>query len=289
MSETELKTDEPLAEETSLAPEALAHAEPQREESQYAEPQREEPQHAEPQREESQYAEPQREEPQYAEPQREEPQYEMSSEPVDAIWEDDDADFSAPPPKLHFDDKEERIPGKKDWYILKVQVNREDTIKRDLERRIAVSGLQDFFGEILVPTEKITEIRGEKKKIVKKKLYPGYIMIYMEVFDDTWFLVRETAGVGDFTGAQGKPTPMLPHEVERILKLAEEGPAKEPTLKVGYQVGQEVKVKEGPFETLEGVVDSIDLASGRVTVIINIFGRSTPVELEYWQIESASK
>jgi len=152
-----------------------------------------------------------------------------------------------------------------------------------------VSGLKEFFGEILVPSEKVTEIRGDKKKIVKKKLYPGYIMIFMEVYDDTWFLVRETSGVGDFTGAQGKPTPMLPHEVERILKLEQEGPEKAPELKLGYKVGQEVKVKEGPFETLEGVVDSIDYTSGRVTVIISIFGRSTPVELEYWQIEIASK
>ena len=222
-----------------------------------------------------------------------EPQYEMSSEPAEKIWEDDDDDFDAPPPnpkdRPFAEEKPERSPGKMDWYILKVQVNREDTIKQDLERRIAVSGLQEFFGEILVPTETITEIRGDKKKIVKRKLYPGYIMIFMEVFDDTWFLVRETGGVGDFTGAQGKPTPMLAHEVERILKLAKEGPAKAPELKVGYQAGQEVKVKDGPFETLEGVVDNIDFVNGRVTVIISIFGRSTPVELEYWQIESVNK
>jgi len=223
------------------------------------------------------------------EPPREEQEYEMSSDPVDEIWEDDGEDFDVPPPKPFFEEKPERIPSTKNWYILKVQVNREDTIKKDLERRIAVSGLKEYFGEILVPTEKITEIRGEKKKIVKKKLYPGYIMIFMEVYDDTWFLVRETAGVGDFTGAQGKPTPMLPHEVERILKSEQEGPQKMPELKVGYQVGHEVKVKEGPFETLEGVVDNIDHASGRVTVIISIFGRSTPVELEYWQIEPANK
>jgi len=228
-------------------------------------------------------------EPQIDAQQVEEQQYEMSSDPVDSVWEDDDEGFDTPPPKPYFEEKPERAPGKKDWYILKVQVNREDTIKKDLERRIAVSGLSEFFGEILVPSEKVTEIRGDKKKIVKKKLYPGYIMIFMEVYDDTWFLVRETAGVGDFTGAMGKPTPMLSHEVERILKLEQEGPAKTPELKVGYRVGQEVKVKEGPFETLEGVVDNIDYTSGRVTVIISIFGRSTPVELEYWQIESANK
>jgi transcriptional antiterminator NusG len=173
----------------------------------------------------------------------------------------------------------------KNWYILKVQVNREEPIKRTLERRIAVAGLQDSFGEILVPTEKVTEIRGDKKRIVKRKLYPGYIMIYMEINDATWFLVRETPGVGDFTGAAGKPTPMQEHEVRRMLALEDEDPKMSPQLKVGYQVGEKIKVKEGTFESYEGVVDVIDLTSGRVTVILNLFGRSTPVELEYWQIE----
>jgi transcriptional antiterminator NusG len=174
---------------------------------------------------------------------------------------------------------------KKNWYILKVQVNREEPIKRSLERRIAVAGLKDYFGDILVPTEKVTEIRGEKKRIVKRKLYPGYMMIYMEINDETWFLVRETSGVGDFTGAAGKPTPMQPHEVHRMLASEVEDPKTTPELKVGYQVGEKIKVKEGTFESYEGVVDVIDLTSGRVTVILNLFGRSTPVELEYWQLE----
>lgn len=174
---------------------------------------------------------------------------------------------------------------KKNWYILKVQVNRESPIKANLEQRIAIAGLGRYFGEILVPTEKVTEIRGDKKRIVKKKLYPGYIMVYMEINDDTWYLVRETSGIGDFTGASGKPTPMLPHEVQRMLAVEKEDPAESPKLKVGYQVGTQIKVKDGTFENFEGVVDAIDFTSGRVTVIINLFGRSTPVELEYWQIE----
>jgi transcriptional antiterminator NusG len=173
----------------------------------------------------------------------------------------------------------------KNWYILKVQVNREEPIKKNLERRIAVAGLGDYFGEILVPTEKVTEIRGDKKRIVKRKLYPGYIMIYMEINDDTWFLVRETSGIGDFTGAVGKPTPMQEHEVRRMLAQEVEDPKTTPQVKVGYEVGGKIKVKEGTFENYEGIVDAIDLTSGRVTVVLNLFGRSTPVELEYWQIE----
>ncbi len=174
---------------------------------------------------------------------------------------------------------------KKKWYILKVQVNREDPIKENLKRRIKIAGLDDYFGEILVPTEKETKIRGDKKKIVKRKLYPGYIMIFMEINDTTWYLVRETPGIGDFTGAAGKPSPMLAHEVQRILASEKEDPAEAPKLRVAYQVGDNIKVKDGTFENFEGVVDAIDYTSGRVTVIINLFGRSTPVELEYWQIE----
>ena len=189
-------------------------------------------------------------------------------------------------PKVEIEEnKKLKFPKGRAWYILKVQVNREDSIKENLKRRIQVAGLDSFFGEILVPTEKVVEIHKNKKKITKKKLYPGYIMLDMEINDETWFLVRETSGIGDFTGATGMPTPMLPHEVQRILSSEKQDAADSPKLKVGYEVGQQIKVKEGNFETYEGTVDAIDYSSGRVTVILNLFGRSTPVELEYWQIE----
>ncbi|MDR1479673.1 MAG: transcription termination/antitermination protein NusG [Planctomycetaceae bacterium] len=184
--------------------------------------------------------------------------------------------------------KEREFPKGRNWYILKVQVNREDAIRKYLETRIKVTGLDEFFGDILVPTEKVTEIRNEKKRVVKRKLYPGYLMICMEINDDTWFLVRGIPGVGDFTGAVGKPTPMLPHEVQRMLAAEKEDPAESPKLKVGYSIGDQIKIKEGSFESLNGVVDAIDYTSGRVTVIVNLFGRSTPIELEYWQIEQSS-
>lgn len=181
-----------------------------------------------------------------------------------------------------------RVPGGKHWYILKVQVNREDNIKRNLERRIQIAGLGSFFNDIIVPTEKVTEIRGNKKKIIKKKLYPGYIMINMELNDDTWYLVRETTGVGDFTGSIGKPTPMSDIEVKTMLKQEQESPTESPKLKVGYEVGANIKIKDGTFVNFDGTVESIDLTSGKVVVVINLFGRSTPVELEYWQIEESA-
>ena len=124
------------------------------------------------------------------------------------------------------------LDGKMDWYILKVQVNREDMIRESLIRKVRVAGMEPYFDQILVPSEKVTEVRNGKKKVVRKKLYPGYIMIRMVVNDDTWFLVRETAGIGDFTGASGRPTPMLAHEVERILASEMEDKADSPKLKI---------------------------------------------------------
>ena len=177
-------------------------------------------------------------------------------------------------------------PPKMNWYILKVQSNREESIREGLQRRVAVAGLERYFGEIIVPTEMVTEFKGGKKRVVKRKLYPGYLVVHMEINEDTWFLVRETPGIGDFTGSAGKPTPMLPHEVAKIVAKQEEKTDEAPKLKINFNDGDRVKINEGTFENFEGEVDSIDEANGRVTVMINIFGRSTPVELEYWQIET---
>ena len=173
---------------------------------------------------------------------------------------------------------------KLDWYILKVQSNREDSIRDGLLRRVAIAGLDFFFGDVIVPTEKVTEVKGGKKRVTKRKLYPGYLVVNMEINDDTWFLVRETPGIGDFTGAAGRPAPMLAHEVARILSKQEEKSEKAPKLNIGFRPGDPVKINEGTFENFEGNVEAIDEQNGRVTVMINIFGRSTPVELEYWQI-----
>ncbi len=178
-----------------------------------------------------------------------------------------------------------------EWYILKVQVNRETSIRDGLLRRIKMEGLEEYFEEVIVPTEDIVEFtRSGKRKVVKRKLYPGYIMVKMMLQDDSWFLVRETPGIGDFTGTFGKPTPMPAHEVERILSVAqpeEDSKGEEPQLKtaIPFKAGDRVRVKDGNFQNFEGEVDGIDEANGRVTLIINIFGRSTPVELEHWQIE----
>lgn len=193
---------------------------------------------------------------------------------------------AAKPAPLPEPDEPEGDPNNKDWYILKVQSNREDTIADGLQRRVAIAGLQDYFGEIIVPTEMVTEFKNGKKKVVKRKLYPGYIVIHMSITEETWFLVRDTPGIGDFTGSGGKPIPMLPHEVSKLIAKEEEKTEEQPRLKISFKSGDRVKINEGTFENFEGEVDNIDQTNGRVTVMINIFGRSTPVELEYWQIES---
>jgi transcriptional antiterminator NusG len=172
-----------------------------------------------------------------------------------------------------------------EWYILKIQSNREDSIREALDRRVKIAGLDKYFGEIIVPIEMVTEFKAGKKKIVKRKLYPGYLVVQMEINEETWFLVRETPGIGDFTGTSGKPAPMREEDIAKIVQKHEEKEDEQPKLKINFQPGDRVKISEGTFENFEGDVDGIDEANGRVTVSINIFGRSTPVELEYWQVE----
>ena len=174
-------------------------------------------------------------------------------------------------------------PGFK-WYVLKVQTNREKSIKENLERRIKRDEMEGSFGRIVIPTEKIVETKSGKRRVVERKMYPGYLFIQLLLNDETWYLVRDTSGVGDFTGAGGLPTPMEDSEIDRMLKVEEahDEPAK---IKIQLSRGDVVKIKEGTFDSFEGTVESIDDTSGKISVLIEIFGRSTPVELEYWQVE----
>ena len=208
---------------------------------------------------------------------------------VDAVDDDDeeeDVDMDVEP--LEQVDELSGADLEKDWYILKVQSNREETIRDALQRRVAVAGFDDFFGDIIVPTEDVAEFKNGKKRITKRKLYPGYIVVHMAINDDTWFLVRETPGIGDFTGSAGRPSPMLSHEVERIVQasMPEEDGGEPVKTAIPFEIDDRVRIKEGTFENFEGEVNRIDEANGQVTVMINIFGRSTPVELEHWQLEA---
>jgi transcription termination/antitermination protein NusG len=179
------------------------------------------------------------------------------------------------------------------WYVLKVQSSREDTIRDALQRRVKIQGLEKYFGKnsdgrprIVVPTEKITEIRNNKKRIVERKTYPCYIMVQMELNEKTWFLVRETPGVGDFVGAHGTPTKMTEVEVNQMLHQEEEKTTAEtPKVRIDVERGDRVKIKDGPFENFEGTVEEVIEGRGLVKVMLIIFNRPTPVDLEYWQLE----
>jgi transcriptional antiterminator NusG len=175
-----------------------------------------------------------------------------------------------------------------DWYILKVAFNREDSIAEALRKKVRMEGMGEYFGDIVVPSEDVaTFTRDGKRRVSKRKLLPGYIMVYMSINDDTWFLVREVGGISDFTGSAGKPMPMEPEDVERFVNRPEVSDEDETPIKtaIPFKVGDRVRVKEGNFENQEGEVDVVDEANGRVTVIINIFGRSVPMELDHWQVE----
>jgi transcriptional antiterminator NusG len=187
-----------------------------------------------------------------------------------------------PAPPIHDDDEP---PPQLVWYVLKVQSGREDTIRDALERRVKIQGLQRFFNRIVVPTEKITEIRNNKKRIVERKSYPGYIMVEMELNEKTWFTVRETPGVGDFVGAHGTPTKMSEEEVNQMLGHETAKAEEQPRIRIDVERGDRVKIKDGPFENFEGTVEEVIEARGTVKVMLTIFNRPTPVDLEYWQVE----
>lgn len=171
------------------------------------------------------------------------------------------------------------------WYVLRVQSNREKQVRESLQKRVKMAGLEDRIAQIIVPSEHVTEIRSGKKRVTERKIYPGYIMVEMDMDDDTWFLVRETPGIGDFVGAHLKPVPMTQREVEKLLgQLARQD--EEPKLKIDFKVGDTVKIKEGPFENFDGVVEEVIPTKGLVRTVVTIFGRATRVELEYWKLEA---
>lgn len=181
-------------------------------------------------------------------------------------------------------------PGMK-WYVLRVASNKEDQVREALERKVRIEQIDDRIGRILVPTAKEKRMKAGQVKILEKKLYPGYVFVEMatdpdgSIPENIWFLVKETMGVGDFIGSDGKPTSMQDHDVDMML-LAAAKPDEEATLQgLEFAKGDRVKIKEGSFQNFEGNVETIDEQKGIVTVLLTIFGRSTPVDVEYWQLE----
>jgi transcriptional antiterminator NusG len=172
----------------------------------------------------------------------------------------------------------------KNWYVIHTQTGFEDKVKTILEHRIASEGLQDLINKVIIPTEQISEVRGGKKRVTERRFFPGYILVEMELVDRTYAVIRSLPGVSGFIGSGKKPTPLPKHEVDSILKRTEETLTK-PSPKIIFGKGESVRVKEGPFLNFSGIIEDVYPEKGKLKVSISIFGRSTPVELEYWQVE----
>lgn len=175
----------------------------------------------------------------------------------------------------------------KRWYVVQAFSGFETSVKRALQEHIARSGLEDYFGEVLVPTEEVVEIRGGQKRKSERKFFPGYVLLQMELTDETWHLVKNTPRVLGFIGGTAdKPAPISDEEAESILQRVQEGVEK-PRPKVLFEPGEVVRVTDGPFNDFSGVVEEVNFEKSRLLVAVQIFGRSTPVELEFSQVEKA--
>jgi len=175
------------------------------------------------------------------------------------------------------------------WYVIQAYSGYEKRVKTQIEERIALAGLQDSFGDILVPTEEVVEMKAGQKRKSERKFFPGYVLIQMIMNDETWQLVRRVPRVSGFVGGKGdKPAPITQKEVDRILGTLKPADGTQPKPRTTYEVGQVVRVLEGPFNDFTGVVESVNYEKSRLHVAVSIFGRSTPVELEFSQVEKES-
>lgn len=176
----------------------------------------------------------------------------------------------------------------KQWFIIHAYSNYEKRVMSSLKERIELQGMQEFFGDILVPTEEVVEIRDGKKRKQERKFYPGYVFVNMEMNDETWHLVKHTDRVlGFIGGAADKPAPITEREAQEMLSRVESGGDK-PRPKTVFEPGEMVLVTDGPFADFNGTVEEVDYEKNRLQVAVSIFGRSTPVELEFSQVEKAS-
>lgn len=173
----------------------------------------------------------------------------------------------------------------KNWYVVHTYSGYENKVKANLEKRVETMGMQDKIFRVIVPEQEESEVKNGKTKVVKKKVFPGYVLVELIMTDDSWYVVRNTPGVTGFVGSSGagsKPTPLLPEEVESLLKQMG---IDDKAIDIDLEVGETVQVIEGPFKDYSGKIEEIDRDKGKVKVLVNMFGRETPVELDFSQIE----
>ena len=172
----------------------------------------------------------------------------------------------------------------KHWYIVHTYSGFENKVKESLEQRVNAYGLQADIGEILIPTEQVAEMRAGKKVVSSKRFFPGYILVEMHMTDHAWHVVKNTPKVTGFVGAGVRPTPLTKEEVEQILEQVKSA-AEKPKPKYTFEKGDHVRINEGPFTSFNGVVDEVNLDKNTLKVMVTIFGRATPVELDFLQVE----
>ncbi|MCX5713443.1 MAG: transcription termination/antitermination protein NusG [Candidatus Omnitrophica bacterium] len=178
----------------------------------------------------------------------------------------------------------ENASGMKNWYVVHTQTGSEDKVKSLLESRIVTQKLSEFITKVIIPTEQVSEVRSGKKKITQRKFFPGYIMVEMELSEATYLAIKTTPGVTGFIGLGKKPMPLSQVEVDNILKRTVETQVK-PSPKIVFERGEQVRITDGPFVNFSGTIDEVHPEKGKLKASVSIFGRATPVELEYWQVE----
>ena len=186
---------------------------------------------------------------------------------------------SREPSELTIEPNDERS-----WYVIHCYSGYENKVRHNLEQRIETMGMKDQIFDVVIPTQEEIEVREGKRRSVERHVFPGYVLVNMVLSEESWYVVRNTPGVTGFVGMGNQPTPLRPEEVAQILKRME---AEAPHIKVSFKVGERVRIVDGPFNDFRGIVDEIDMDHSKVRVRVNFFGRETPVELDFLQVEKS--
>jgi len=193
---------------------------------------------------------------------------------------------AVPVPQVGEDEmpSKESMTNERAWYVVHCYSGYENKVRHNLEQRIDTMGMKDRIFDVIIPTQEEIEVKEGKRRTVERHVFPGYVLVNLILTDDSWFVVRNTPGVTGFVGMGNDPTPLRPEEVTQILKRME---AEAPTVKVSYKAGERVRIIDGPFNDFRGSVSEIDMERSKVRIMVNFFGRETPVELDFLQVEKA--
>jgi transcriptional antiterminator NusG len=228
----------------------------------------------------------------------------------DEEYHDEDVDFDPEPVYLDNDEQSDELPSQRggnlgdlaavvadtagdekiepgdsrQWYVVHCYSGQENKVRHAIEQRIETMGMQDKIFDVVVPTEEEIEVREGKRRTIERRVFPGYILVQMIMDEDSWYVVRNTPGVTGFVGMGNEPTPLRPEEVSGIMRRME---AEAPKIKVTFKPGQKVRIIDGPFNEFIGTVSDIDMEKAKVRVLVSFFGRETPVELDFLQVEKA--